>query len=368
VALTPITVTKSGQRTLVQYGDYIEINSNGFSYVANGLDFNSPYAFAGGNWADNADPYNTIFARADGTLFGAYFPTLSTSGNISQGSITNDLTQLLMTYNIVASPTISYKIVALSLTSIDLTTSRFPPTGTITLPASYFSADTQGLLDRFVGGIRILAVNANDYRCGTITSIFTTAFTLDALFTGGARYLITTNDGIYNYTLLYAEPLLGIGNSISLAKWQEGVGFTNYQISLSDPDDQALWEIGALWEADYPAVIRGNSEKCFVEVHLENNTLANTVFIFASDYSSYERVDYTSNGFLDFGMYFQDIDGVEYLLGTHVDAPNTPNFIGPLVEVATLGDDIIELVEQNVVKLPCFAPCINFAIKVSRPN
>jgi hypothetical protein len=127
-------------------------------------------------------------------------------------------------------------------------------------------------------------------------------------------------------TTVWQTPTTGT-LSVYMSKWQPAAtsgsfSHTNYRIVLGNGADDTLFQASAATDYDGLIRIRGNTTNTFYTVDADYNvdddndfTNTLTVFMFANDFSYYDRLDITTDGSLYGAVYFRDINGVHYLIG-----------------------------------------------------
>jgi hypothetical protein len=244
---------------------------------------------------------------------------------LSQQAVTNEGT-------VITDPQVfAYKALPADITAMQLSASYFPVDGEITCQAGTGFVSSAALAPVYTLGTGILANASADGKVyvSEIDGTWHRAFETDAGFEiGFLNGPVTTNDGTYNYTTVWQTPLVGT-NSVYMSSWQpvgllSSFSYTNYKIILSDAADDAVFQAATniTFGDDLTQAmrIRGNTTNTFITVDqtdVNNFMTAMTVFMFASDFSYYDRYDITSNGDLYNAVYFRDINGIHYLIGTN---------------------------------------------------
>jgi hypothetical protein len=141
------------------------------------------------------------------------------------------------------------------------------------------------------------------------------------LSTGGYNYtLVDENDGgtgPYSATPVY------------FSKWQpvdlsDPTSFENFSLSLDNPDDDAIFQdIISAAPTTFGRTVRANGGGGkFIVCGIYPDDLTVTrmkAFVFDADFANYDRINIVSDGSLQFGSYYQDALGGEYLGGIPAD-------------------------------------------------
>jgi hypothetical protein len=328
----------------------------------------------------NDDVYACGYLNADGVLFGNYYPNpeLVNEAAAPNGCPSTDLSEFVISgYDVY--PNSSYLILAPDTAAYSLGPPKFPATGSINV------SPTLGGIDLYCTcffpvyslGRGLLTRDATpDVFCIEINGAQHTAFQILPDFTHIASAK-TSTDGVTNYSICDVTPLSGASADlgIMLSLWEPDGAFINHKIVLSDATDNAYWQNLARYDnGGVRHYIRNNNVNTWVVI--DDPALLNfPVFLFANDYSWYDYI--LVDGVLDDaypGVYWLDPNGYEYWVG--VGAAGVINFqVSPPepappspIEPYGGGAATNPLRLSEIIKLPCFHPCVPHAKKGLKIN
>lgn len=347
MALTPLTVTRRNVVALDFTSTTLIPGTTGT--VAYNYSGNQPYpqiVSSGGDGdlgiADGgtADRHTRLYINGDGVEFGIYYEFAQRGGGYGGGprvALSRDETEFVITNNTTPAPPATgrtHRTVPADIDQFMLSVSRLPPDGSLSYPTGY--EGIQGGGDAYypvynIGGVNDQWANLAVKFADSEFRLFKMsdgseyrAFASDADFFHNCIQMVTLSDENFNYSLLTAEPLTSSGNTLYMSKWTaedplDPLAFTNYALTLSDAADDAILQAAADYDFGDLFHMRGNYENFWLAI-IQNDTFPlteMTVFVFAKDFTWYDRLDITTNGDINFGTYWLDNNCNHFIVGTH---------------------------------------------------
>lgn len=380
MALTPLVVPKRNSRTIDFSGPFTDLVVGTYTvpsvFLATPISTNCPYPQLSSGGVGNDNFYYGAFLTLDGTIIGKYFNTPDINSNSGKAiSISSDKLTMNLKFDIF--PLVGIKSFPSDDAGYSLGPAANPADNTYTWVGGLSIIQNRDCLnDVYTIGLAMPAMRDDGsgtdgiYAIMDDTGVFFNAFPNDPASSIYADSFITLNDTVWNYTFVSAFPNAG-SNGVYLSKWQplayNPLGpfvFTNYLVTLSDATDDAFFQTGNdyfSFGGDRYIHANGNT---FVYIFDTGSTplASQTVFIFANDLSWYDRFDITVDNSVLSGTYFQDVEGNDYLIGK--------NGAGDLVFQAMVptptptpvpyggGAATNPLRLSEIIKLPCFHPCV----------
>ncbi|AZI37076.1 hypothetical protein NT2_01_04650 [Caenibius tardaugens NBRC 16725] len=337
MALTPLTVPR--RNVVPLYFDVTGDIPEATGAAAVNYSLNAPYPaiVMSGADGDEADQYKVWYINNDGERFGAYYDELNDSTDFggTRGMLSRDKTKITLTnYNFWPSR-VFYKDLDVSIDTYGLNVPRLPSDEGFYFDSGEFGVGGGGnvfLPVYNIGGVKDLdghqtqdPVTGHYYLRGKDWSKYK-AFEKPEGFGGNYMQFVTLSDDDFNYSFVGHETVSETGNTVYMSKWTAVAGgdpfsYTNYSIQLDDDADDAVFQAAADYASGMEYRMRGNYEVFWFGIDVEEYPLTQvTVFVFAKDFSWYDRLDITANGDLDFGTYWQTIEGKHMLVGTRSDS------------------------------------------------